>query len=668
VVGVQPAQGRGFDTNDGAETASVTFDNADSFVPAVVIGHELWRRSFGGDSAVIGRVVTLSARPVRLVGVMPPGFRFPADTNVWTPAPPGTAVPNYGRLTSGTSVAQVRAEFPALRLDSLRDATRPTDATGVTFLLALSVLLVVLAWIQAAGLLFVRTAERSRDIGIRIALGAGRGDLHKAAATDGLLLAGLSLALASLAVGPIVAVIAAQLPTSLTAGQYLEPDVRTFAFSAVLSAFGVLVFSVAPTALLSRLSISTLLRATLTPQTLRGVNARRVVLLGQVVITGCLLYLAGLVTHSFVRSMITDYGFQSDRLLVFRAPTAFTGRDQEELKRAFGDVQARIRRTADVVRSVPGVEYTATLDHAPFFGRTTSSRGLMSGEVEVENEVVEFNGRPIRPLPTVVRGTSQDFAEALGARVLAGESFSAPEYRGQRGIAVVNETLARLLSPVGSPVGRTIRTSFFQGRIVGVITDMIDRSPGLMPTPQLFHPSDTAAVVMIRTSGPIADALPAIRRAMQDVWGDLPPGRVAPIAEDMDEVLAPWRGRTVLAAILGSLSLPLAVVGLAGGLMFAIRSRNREFALRLALGASSRDIQRLMLGEVTLTVAAGLAAGLLCGVLAGMAGRSLLFEVGPVDLWSIGAVACSGVCIVVVASAWPLRQISRVRPATALKN
>lgn len=649
-AGVVPMLGREFNADDEAGVASSGPGAATPTPLPIIIGHAFWQRHFGGDRGVLDRVVELAGRSVRVIGVMGPGVRFPDETDVWTPPTRTltTQLYDYGRLAPGVTPAALETAFPELAFVPLRDAVRPGGTETLVFLLASAVVLLLVAWVQVAALVFARAISGAPDLGVRLALGAGRFRLMRQCVAESVLLAAGALASAWVLVPWLTAFVIGRLPVEMTRGQYLAPDVRTLLFACGASAVGLIVMGALPVAVVRRMMPADLLRGSRDPGRPGVAKLRHAMLVVQIALTTLLVYVSSLATHSFVRALNYDYGFDADNVMIFSTPSD-------------GDRQDRQRRAAEsleALRALPEVQAAATLMAPP----------LMRAAYYAT--LTHLDGAPVDPIRVRMNYVSEDFVPALGARVIAG-SASAPGTPGaQAGVALVNESLARKL--VGDPenvVGRQVQALVFRGPIVGVIADLVDTQPGEPSDPQIFMQAPGVAfVIAIRTRTTLEAATPAITTTLQRIWDEVPARRLRPMVDDLRTTLTPWRGRSVLFGLIAGFCLPLAAIGLAGAMLYTVRSRTRETAIRLALGADPRRIRRrVVVGAVSLA-GTGLAIGLAGGIVAGHLMSSQLFDVRAVDGWALGATSVGLLGLAWLAALAPARRASRTDPSLALRE
>lgn len=693
LLGLAPALGVGFTTDDEVSPA---LRSRQSGVPLpVVISHTFWQQVFGGDATILG-IRDLAGRRVRIVGVMGPGVKFPGETNVWVPMPSvQSRPPTYARLAPGATVEQLAVRFPALEFRQLSNAIRPDGSRMLLVLFGAACLLLLVAWVQVAALVFAGTIGRFRELGVRLALGAGRLRLARQFAFENAVLGGIAFALALLAARPLTDFIVGTMPRELIRGQYVAPDTRTFLFACAASLAGLALLTALPVSVIRHASPLRLLQGHVGTLPFSAERLRHVLLVAQVSVTVLLLYLAGLMVHSFVRAATFDYGFDSTHVLLFTPPMPQVpaGTDLTKHRRGGPDMSAieartdeklrRIAASLEALHGVSSVVAAASLWSVPLV--TSGSRPWTSEPGrprENSLDVREFGGRRfIPPLPADGNAVSSEFIRALGAKLIAGRGFDDPEYAGRQDVLIVNRTLARQLAPVvaigGNELypgllGSTLRTTWSQGRIVGVIDDLVYSTPGEPAVAQFFEPTPRSApygtVVVIRTTDSVKGASPAIRTTLERIWGDLPPKHFMLLRDAWHAGLVPFRGKALLLTLIAGFCVPLAAIGLMGALLYSVQVRARETAIRIALGAEPRAVRRAVVRRALTIVVVGLLVGTVSGVAAGRAVSHQLFNVQPADAWTMIAVTAALLGLAWVAAIVPARRASRVEPATALRN
>jgi predicted permease len=678
LFGLRPAIGRVLNVDDQRVSSPA---RAASAVPLpVVIGYEMWQSQFGGRSDVLG-VHDLAGRRVRIVGVMARGVKFPGETAVWGPvSPEPPRLPRYARLAPGASVDELTTRFPDLEILPLSQALRLGEATAVVILFGSAALFLLVAWVQVAALTISGAAGRAHEVGVRLALGAGRVRLTRQFALEQAVLAGAAFVLAWSLTPILTAFIVGVLPDDLIRGQYLAPDARTFLFGCASTVIGMALLTLLPMGVIRRTAPLRLLRGHVGELPIAAERLRRSLLFGQVSVTAVLLYLSGLTVHSLINATMFDYGFDTERVLLFTPPvppppvdadlSKYKGSDPR-FEAAYEEKLQRVRVTVESMPSVSGVDAIASFFRVP----------LLPGIDSSPDPISRLNGRPLAPpLDAYSNTVGPDFVDAVGATLLNGTGFDHPENAGQDGLIIVNETLARILSPSlsvldqqiqPSVVGMTMASRWIRGRIVGVIKDFVHVSPEVPPIPEYFAVSRTssaARVLALRLTGPISQSRPRVQAALEKIWGPVSPSRLQLMVDAWHEVLVPFRGQAMLLTLITISALPLAAVGLLGALMYSVRVRARDTAIRLALGADPRQIRTRIVRSAVLLVGVGLAAGVGVGIVAGRVAAHHLLHVSAVDPSSIAGVAAMMLLIAWLAAFLPARSAARTNPADVLRT
>ena len=646
----------------------------------VILGYGLWQQHFGGDSNVLG-VRDLAGRAVHIVGVMGPGVKFPGETNLWAAVRFATSLPDYVRLAPDATVEQLENRFPELQFRPLRDAVRPGTTGSAPLLFGAAVLLLLVAGLQVAAWLVAGAPEQLRDIGIRKALGASHLDLLRPWLEYSVLTAVAAAASAWVIGRPLTSAIIGLLPAELTHGQYLLPDARTAVFGAGLVLFGLGLLACVPLAIAGNTTPLALLQRRIHGRPLRIDRWRRSVLITQMAVTTVLLYLSGLAAHSVRQAITFDYGFDHERVVVLTPPRpgaaaprpdqVDSGRWSENWRRQ-NAFKARLQESVERLQATAGVIAAASVFAGPL-AIGNHNRSLVE---------VDLVGVPMSQSRLTARGNAvgPDFVRALGGTLLQGQSLDAPEYAGREDLMIVNETLARQLSPTLTAMdqniqlavlGRRIRSVDGEGEIIGVIKDLVDRRLDIEPEPQYFRidrQSLAAAAILIRVSGRPDDAVPTLQQALVPIWGDLPPRHFARLHDALEPVLRPYREQAMLLGVIVACCLPLAGLGLAGALIASVRLRTREIAVRLALGATPGTVRALVARQAAATLAGGLTLGCALGVGAGQLLAHQFFGVRPLDPFTVLGVATTVALLGWFAMIVPARHATRINPIEALRE
>ena len=662
-----------------------TSDDVIGTPAAVVVSHGFWKRRLGSDPAIVGRQIWLNGVPVTVVGVagrsftgffdQPPAFWAPLATfHVLFSGSPLSAVSQTGvnvfsRIPKGGSLEQTQAELSALAMRIGVDSGSSERPTGVRLeragsrfrnsaeirtvtlvvgmVLTVMALVLVLACVNVANLQLASALARHREIGVRLAVGASRGRVVRQLLTESLAL-GIAAGAAGLVLTawmlPVIT-IAVRAPVTID----VTPDLRVYAFLALISLGSGLGAGLAPARHGTRGDLMTPLKG----EGGRAQSARpgrlRAMLIGvQSAASIVLLIFAALLLRATLRATWIDVGFDAHHLVAV-AP-AF-GRERYDEARA----RAYWHQALERVRSLPGARDAALTEFTPFGG---SAR-------------LAIRERAGRRYTTLINHTDAEYFSTLGLRIVRGRGYSAAEVTAKAPVALVSESLARQFWPGVDPVGRTLEA--FDGNaqvtIIGVVADAITARLRELATEILYRPLENpaAAQILIRTGGPPEAMVPAIRDALQplDTRVRLDVNLVAAgLQRELDEP----RILASLAGALAALALGLAVVGIYGVTSFVAGQRTREIGLRIAIGASTADVVRLLLVDSLRPVAFGLIAGGAGALLLTRVFGGLLYGVGSHDPLAFGGAVVILLAAATAAVYIPTRRAAAVDPAFVLRQ
>jgi predicted permease len=636
----------------------------------VLIREDLWRSRFGGDPALIGQIIEVPGvilkRELRLVGVLPERFRLPDGASLWVAqrrASDGST--NFARLAPDATVDQVRAALPGVVVTPLRDHVRPDGAFAFGVLLAATGLLLLVAWVQVGSLIFARAAGRATELGVRLALGASRLRLVRQFAAEGLLVAVAAMAVAWIVTPALTTGIMRLLPEEITRGQLLSPDLRTLAFSALISIAGVLALSLLPVEVVRHSSPPGLLRGGDFGEVRRGAARLRTgLLVAQLAVTTVLVYMAGLATHSFAAVSGVDLGFDANGVVAIQLPpVTVRGASREEMRAHIARQQQQWEETFVTFRTLPGVTAVAG-GQLPFYESILSGGGGMPVSAPGVADPILATYHPVTP----------DFPRVMRLTVTAGRVPGEDELAAGEPQAIVNETLARRLESAapGPVVGQRVQVNRRTVRIAAVVADFATARPDRPVEPFMGplqrRPQGGFILVRLDDTEPAGTAVAAIGSTFDRIWPDNPSREVFVLSDLTDRAISDYRARAVLLGLIGLLCVPLALAGIAGALSYATSQRLREIGIRLALGAEPRDIRRRVVGRAFAALGLGFALGLGGGVLMGRLMSAYLFGVRAADPVTVSGVAVVLALVAWLAALWPAWNAGRIEPAQALRN
>jgi len=682
LLGARPALGRTF-TAEETDPATAR--------PVAVLGHGLWQRRFGSDPGILGRSLVLNGQSHTVVGVLGPDFdggNAPAHgwfmgCDVFLPisyfpnkkglARGETEILVLGRLRPGVDASQAGTDMAvvARRLEQAYPDTHAGRGVEIvplheqivgSFKPALLVLLgavglvLLIACANVANLLLARASRRRRELAVRAALGAGRTRLLRQLLTESAVLALLGGALGLLVGHWGLALLLSLAPAGVLPGS-LTLDGRVMAFALVLTAATGVCFGLVPALQASRPDLDGVLKeAGRGGSGSAGHRFRDVLVVAEVTLSLVLLVGAGLLLRSAVALQRAELGFRPDHVLTaeFRLPPARYPEPRV--------IAAFFRQTLERLRAVPGIESAALARAVPFSGNGGSTTFQVEGEPEPPK------GRePVAQLNIV----SPDYFRTMGIRQLEGRDFDEHDTADVPSVAVVNETMARQLWPGMDPIGRRLRLRDAGWvTVVGVVGDVRHSGPSEPPQPQIYttHEQDARifACVVARTAGePMAMAAP-MRAALWAVDKDQPVWKVRAMEELVTGSRGTARAMSLLVGVFAAVALALAGVGIYGVMAYAVSQRTREIGIRMALGAASGRVLRLVVGRALVLTSVAIVLGAIgATVLARLLG-TLLFGVGPADPVTFGVAAAALASVGTLAAYLPARRAARIDPVRAL--
>jgi predicted permease len=675
------------------------FTNEDD--PAVVISDGYWHRQFGGSRDAIGRTITINGTPVTVVGVMPREFTGDAigqPTDMWLPLKMHPIVVAHtqwlkdrticwllvmGRLAPGVSLAQARTELQALAKTSLIDNATAADRGGTernlarnpmpvasgamgfsyyrstyaqalfTLMAAVGlVLLVVCA--NIANLLLARAAARSREISVRIALGAGRWRLVQQLLTESMI-----LAIAGAALGLLAALAGSAALLRVIGGVSLAVhiDAPVLAFAIGLSVVTAVLFGLIPAMRATGLDVASALRTQG-----RGIAGSgkmaigRWLVIAQVALSMLLLVGAGMLSRSTMALANADIGVARDHLLLTEINAQRSGYSGHKLIALIRDLTRRVQQ-------VPGVVAV-----------TASENGIFSGTESGSSLQVEgYTARADTDTLVASDVVGADYFRSTGAHILQGRDIEVRDNETSPKVAVVNETMARFFFPHGEALGRHLQWDSASYEIVGIVGDIEQNGVREAPVRRVYGAiaqrknTPNGFRLEVRVAGDPARLVRPVRAAVVAADPSLVIYNVSPLAELIRDSIAKDRLVATLVSAFGILTLILAALGLYGVMAYATARRTGEFGLRMALGAAPSAVERMVLREAILLTGFGMAIGLPVALAATRLVRGQLFGISFFDPPSIGLATLVLSVSAALAAFVPAVRASRVAPLEAIR-
>ena len=678
LLGVRPLYGRTF----------VAGEDRDGSNRVLLLSYGVFLQRFAADPAIVGRTTLVDGVPYTVVGVMRPGFNFPERGKVWVPFTPAT---NEGRgnrgyagaiarLRPGITLAQARADLAAISARLAKEfvdenfgwyaeaITLRDDLTGdlrkplLVFLGAVGFVLLI-ACVNVANLMLARGATRQREIALRIAIGAGRARIARQVLTESALLAGVGAAL-----GIGLAMFGVQLlrfafPDDVPFYIVLGLDGTALAFAVLLAAVTALLFGAAPALRAGDVDLNATLRdGARTSGGLAGSRLRSTLVVAEVALSLVLMIGATLLLRSYRSLQGTDLGFQERGVLTLRLSLPFSKYGQPTRRLAFYD------QLLSRVRSLPGVETVGSAQGIPFSG----------WDVQAEM-AIEGRPQPRRGEELVVhyQWVTPDYFKAVGVPLVRGRWLTPADRDTVAPVAVINQLLARRAFPDVDPLGKRIKLGGLGSRdpwvtVVGVVGDFRHyRLPQPMG-PAIYYsyasqPTLTQALaIRTRLDDPLA-LVPAVRGFIRELDADVPAYQVRTLEQQVSRSL--WRQRLQgqVLGVFAGLAMMLASVGLYGVISYTVAQRTRELGVRVALGATRRDVIALVLAQGLRLTLLGVVVGIVGALALTRVVGSLLHGVRPTDPFTFVAVPLVLAVVALAASYVPALRATHVDPLMTMR-
>ncbi|MBX3735128.1 MAG: ABC transporter permease [Candidatus Didemnitutus sp.] len=728
LMGAKPAAGRFFNAEE---------TRPNSNVPVVVASYALWQR-MGGRADFVGSTLRVNDRPYTVIGIAPEGFSGISALiapEVWLPTGVFSQIASafgdgadvrdlaalknytlnvYARLAPGLTLESAKARLPVL--EQRLTALQPPDAQGTreiqltvpskfsistspesdgsltllaTLLIAMAGAVLLIASLNLANMLLARGTARAREMAVRLAIGASRGQIVRQLLVEGLLLSllggGLGLLLSywsnTLLENSFTALLSSM---NFTLAGGLKPDATVLTVTTLFCLLSTLVFSLGPALKAARTDVVTDLKSTGAEATGTGrfnrfFAPRHILVMVQMTLSLVLLFSAGLFFRGALNASGLDKGFDPANAVLAEMDFSLSGTLQQEGLRRMSDL-------ADRVRALPGVESAGYTTLIPY-GNITNTTRIMPA-----SEAMPVTTDPKAPRPGaggVEAGITPGFLRSIGVRILRGRDFTETEARDKNSpkVVIVDEGMAAKLFPNGDALGQRVKFtqpptdgSVNELEIVGICSahrhDLQDNS-GNAAARRVYFPLAqryNASVFLVtrfaaRDPQAVLATLPSFRAELRRIDAALPLLQLVPYTSFLERSITLWIVRlgAVLFGIFGGVALALAVVGVYGVKAYAVERRTREIGIRMALGAEQRDVFALIMKQGALQTVVSVAAGAVLSLLVGQVLASALFKVSPMDPLALGLSAALLSAATLAACFIPARRATRVSPTIALR-
>jgi predicted permease len=678
MLGAAPAVGRIFTPADDDAAAA----------PVVILSHALWARRFGSDSSVIGKTVTLSGNPWTVVGVLRPDFRAPVQAftpEIFRPIRrPSTSgcgrgcitVRAIGRLKPGVTVSAAQAdlaviaeraakEFPETNakvgswLVPLHEQLTGSSRLAILTLAGAVGLVLLIGCLNLANLLLVRAATRAREIGVRAALGAGRGRLIRQLLTESAL-----LALIGGTVGLVVGiagtrVLAKLVPEDVRRVQDIGIDGTVLLFAVAITVVAAALFGVLPALHAVRSAMTRSVRGGREGAGRQAVNTRGALVVTQLAMAVMLLVGAGLLLRSFMMMQKVDLGYRADGIAL--SSVTFPAARYKDGPAALTAIDNLLTQ----LRANPAIK-SAEVTDLPV---------LSIGDQDIAPIPVGEPDNPNLPPSLWIRSVSPGYLTQMHMRLVAGRQLTSADQPGNL-VGILNEYAAEKYFPGKTAVGRQLKRGQAPDApvvtIVGVVASARHDGPNQPYKPEIFVPiaqrATRGVAVVVEPSRDLPAASRAFAQTLHGVDALIPVSAMTPISESLGTSVALPRLYAILVAVFAAAALLLAALGVYGVMAYAVTQRQREIGVRIALGAEPRGIQRMILGQGGKLAAGGLVIGVILSMMLGQLLSKLLFGVTPFDVPTLVTVPAVLGVVTMVASWLPARRAMRLDPVAVIRQ
>lgn len=651
---------------------------------AVILSHGLWQRRFGSRPDIVGRQVVVNDRAATIIGVMPPAFDFGAvfapgnQIDVYMPAvfdvlrEWGTTMHIIGRHRSEVTSQATESALNAALANQERDRSGGAAQTRFSFVVAplgesiigamrrpmltlwaAVALVLLIVCINLANLLLARATARQTEMALRSAIGAGRGRLIRQLLSESFILSfaggGLGIGLAYLATAYLRRLEGISIPLLKNA----EINMVALAIAAGVTIVTALLFGLAPAIASARGDLARTLKSGGRGSTEgRDQRAVRSVLVVAEVALACLLLIStGLLLRSFWHVLDIDLGFQAPQTYALRIDAGPSIDTREKFN-------AYLRGLMSAADAVPGVESASLTDAVPL----DSTR---SWPVRAQGQPADQN------FGALIKMVGPGLMATMRTPIIAGREFTDRDEAGNQPVTIINEALAERLWPGQDAVMRTLMNGDTPLQVVGVVANVRHTSIEQPPVPEFYlsilQRSTASPSLVVRVDRPFTEVAPALRRALNAAVADLPTANFRPLQQLVDRAMSTRRFFVQLLLVFAAAALTLAAIGIYGVISYSVARRTSEIGVRMALGASSRQIRASVVGNTLRLALSGAVVGIAAAVAVSSLLASLLFGVSASDPWTYSAAAAVLLLVAIVAGAVPAIRASRISPMRALR-
>jgi putative ABC transport system permease protein len=650
----------------------------------VMLSHSLWQRRFNSEQTVIGRTLVLSNTNYTVVGILPPDFQFIDEAELWSPLSvederQNCAACNFftviARLRKDQSLKQAQTEMAVLAGRLQQQQSEPKGINVVTLgdhlvagvrrslliLLATVTFVLLIACINVANLLLARTSERQKEFAVRAAMGATRLRLIRQLITESVIIALVGGVLGLALARWCMAVISALIPQGVLHDRIVL-DLRVLGFTFLLSLLTGIVFGLIPAIKASKVEFNELLKDSTRGSTsgVQHAYVRRLTIISEVALSLLLLVGAGLMIKSFLLLQHSPPGFNPDNLLTARVFLNTDDYAEPQQKAAF------FHQALQQLETIPGVQSVGATTTLPLSGGSMNFGFSVAGEVaKVSAEKTHAQYRAISP----------DYFRTMSIPVLQGRGFTDRDESNAPSVVMINETMARRVFPNGDALGKHLMITYGKPtpiEIVGIVGDVKHLRLNEEAKPEMYVPYSqnpwSFMTFVIKTAAPPNDLVSVVRQRIWSVNKNQPVDKILTMNQILYESVAQPRLSAFLLGVFAALAFILSAVGIYGVMSYLVSQRTHEMGIRMALGASSADILKLIIKQGMTNVLLGITLGIVLSLIATRILSGLLYGISPTDPITMiqASVLLAGTAL--LACLVPARQATRFDPSIALRT
>jgi predicted permease len=683
VLGVQPAMGRLF-TPDEARGGPH---------PIALLANAYWRRQFASDPAIVGKAIDLNGTPITIVGVLPDSFDFgavfspgakvdlftPLDLNLerdW-----GNIVTLIGRLKPGVTVAQALDDANRIAPNIYFNVKYPQTlgrykgnlipvllkdyVTGklrrslIALWCAVGTILLI-ACVNLSNLLLARAATRAKEFAVRGALGASRGRIVCQLLMESLVLSGVGAALGLGLALTLLSWLAHQGSLALPLLSTVRIDSQVLGWTVLVAVFTAMIFGILPGLRIASGNLQAGLKDSGAGAGLgrKHESVRAALVVSEIALACVLLVSAGLLLRSFLKVLDVDLGFQPERAASIKVEYDDRAPSEEASQSKRGEI---FRQIIARVSALPGVEAAGISDYLPLGPNRSWDAPVPKGKTIAPGELPE-------PLVYVI---TPGFIRAMGIR-MHGRDFTWFDGPHRESVVLINASAARLYWPGEDAVGKILMRGNEEDRVVGVVDDVHEETVEGGAGSQIYYPAmqqgPSSAQLVVRTSLQPSALAASVLRALRELNPNQPAAEFRPIRTIVDRAVSPRRFFILLVAGFAALGLMLAALGIYGVISYSVMQRTQEIGIRMALGATTSQVQFGVLRKTLLLTLVGIATGSIASLVVARAIAALLFGTTPADPVTFAVVMVTLIMVALFAGYLPARKASRIDPMVALRN